>query len=330
MSQLVSLADSIGQIPPITRFFTVLTVAVAFLLSLQIVDVSSLTCSLPFFIEESWYTQQIFTSDYASGYEKVVQISKLISQIYRFLTCFLVPGGFVTGNMNPGNHFSGLMEIYFFYSFAVNVEKNKFRHNFPDCLWFTLVCGTILLLVSFIYNLFDVQHISKHHQMMSSCITYIWIRSQKNSIISFLGIIPIKAYYLPLFTVSLKGMVEGYDSMVDTIIGIVGGYLYQCIQSGTWPIYNLFPQFYSHYYANDRHKLGTNMGREKQDYIPDAVFDYGYLDAPSWLYSLLKFNRNPTSYRRTAYSDINPTKKVKEKVLASTTAFQGTGHRLGS
>lgn len=59
-----------------------------------------------------------------------------------------------------------------------------------------------------------------------------------------MGIVPIKAYYLPLGNILIKLILRGPSGLVDTIIGILSGYLYLCIQLNTLPVYNLLPDAY--------------------------------------------------------------------------------------
>lgn len=280
----------------------------------------------------------------------------MVFQCYRFLTSFLIPRGVLTNRLNA------VMDVYFFYTFANHLESHtgKFKRNFPDCLWFTLVTGTMIMLMSFVCEYLDNSPLS-HHLMMLSCVTYLWSRSLMNSVINFLGIVPIKAYYLPLFNLLFKLLVNGKLALVDTIIGIIGAYLYQCIQSATLPVYNIFPGAYSRSLTpvvdHSGRKVGINnigisfSGFEtaSADFIPEAIFDKGYLKAPIWLYKLLDYPTN-NSQRTTAFSKSFTNTRSKDKVLSppqheseSTGSasgvswfgtdlpnpFQGKGHRLG-
>lgn len=317
----VTLADHIRNIPPITRFFTVSTVGVCLLDSLGIITPQQLFCSWPIFRDQFNLASTVFASGAPLIY-KAKESLALVLQCYRFLVCFLLPAGVLM--MLP---FNAILDIYFFYTFANHVEKGKFKGSFPDCLWFTLICGTSIVIITLIYEMLDPGYMPLHHETMLSCITYTWSRGLKNSIINFMGIIPIKAYYLPLFNLFVKVIVGGYRSLLDTFIGIVGAYIYQCIQSNTYPIYNLFRLNYPKFYhAQLQKKVGTlaNFQTIESDYIPDSVFDTGHLPAPKWLYKLLSY---PTKERET--------QKAEDKSTGSSTgwfnsAFKGKGHRLGS
>lgn len=362
-SQSVTLADSIRNIPPVTRFFTITTVIVCFANSLKIIQPHQLICYLPLLIEQfNTTTEQIS----GSGMLGIVgAVTRLLSQCYRFFTCFLLPVGLLSDQP-----FHAILDIYFFYTFANHLESysGKFKGNFPDCLWFTLLSGTTIVLVSLLFNaIIDISHFPIHHQMMLSCVTYMWSRSLKNSIINFLGLVPIKAYYLPLFNLFFKLIIGGYPSFLDTAIGIFGGYLYQCIQSDTLAFYNLFPGSYARSLTSNSDNNGRRVGQLNNnfhtsgqaatlgtDFIEDSIFDKGYLKAPIWLYNLLNYPTN-TSTRTTAFhprsetstmnrsdsninmSDNNSTENLQSGTTTGyswfgnqgTNAFKGKGYRLG-
>lgn len=315
-----TLAESIRNIPPVTRFFTITTVIVCFADSLQIISPNQLICYLPLLVEKFQIAKALV--DNGGWLQKVYGVGYLIFQSHRFFTAFLLPLGILVNQP-----FQAILDIYFFYTFANHLEsrEGKFHRNFPDCLWFTLVTGTIIVLSSLAYSsLIDESRFPVHHQMMLSCVTYIWSRSLKNSLINFLGLVPIKAYYLPLFNLFFKLIVNGYSSFLDSFIGICSGYLYQCIQSDTLPIYNLFPGAYAKYLTSRNGAAGKRVGtlfpgsearggtvntihdQANQDFIDDSIFDKGYLKAPLWLYRILNIPSN-TSQRTTAfYPKVSP------------------------
>lgn len=313
-----SLANRIRNIPPVTRFFTISTVVICIITSLNIIQPSALVCDLKLLLEKVDFVNNTFKQGSIS--QRVYAIGYLIFQCHRFFSAFLLPLGILMAKP-----FEAILDIYFFYTFANHLEsrEGKFRGNFPDCLWFTLVTGTIIVLLTLSYQFFyDSSHFFVHHQMMLSCVTYLWSRSLKNSIINFLGLVPIKAYYLPLFNLFFKLIVNGYPSFMDTLVGIWGGYLYQCIQSDTLPIYNLFPGAYARYLSGETNPGGRRVGTlfpggefrsnntdnatlgdhspSFDDFIGDSIFDKGHLKAPVWLYGVLSYPIN-SSMRTTAF-----------------------------
>ncbi|KAK6453660.1 Der1-like family-domain-containing protein [Scheffersomyces xylosifermentans] len=348
-----SFAKGIRNIPPVTRFFTVSTVLVCFGQAMGLLDTADLMAPLRLFWDYSENTYRIIRSS-APFIKKFQAFNWLLFQSYRFFTSFLIPEGLLV--YKP---LSAIFDIYFFYTFANHVENydGKFHRNFPDCLWFTLVAGTIIVLTTITYSaLFDFDHFPIQHEMMLSCITYIWSRSSKNSQINFLGLIPIKAYYLPFFNLFLKLLIGGRRSFLDTAIGIFGGYIYLCIQSDTLPIYNLFPGSYGSLYNPQANNNGRRVGNDgfhdnAADYIEDSIFDKGYLKAPLWLYKLLNYPSN-NSKRSTAFypryaAPVGNLSHAARKALKKDdpptsetttfswfggdgkTTFKGKGHRLG-
>lgn len=362
-NQPSTLADSIKNIPPVTRFFTITTVIVCFANSLKIIQPQQLICYLPLFIDNFKDASKTISNSNLFGV--VFAVLGLLVQSYRFFTCFLLPQGLLTDQP-----FHAILDIYVFYTFANHLESytGKFHRNFPDCLWFTLVTGTIVVLLSLLYSaVIDVNHFPVHHQMILSCVTYIWSRSLKNALINFLGLVPIKAYYLPLFNLFFKLLISGYSAFLDSAIGIFSGYLYQCFQSDTLPIYNLLPGSYAKYLTSSNDKNGRRVGQLNNnfaafdqssatsgaDFIEDSIFDKGYLKAPIWLYNLLNYPIN-TSTRTTAFyprpganstnsdkstSHINLNDNASTDTSGPTSgyswfglnnnAFKGKGYRLG-
>lgn len=354
-----NLANRIRSIPPVTRFFTISTVAVCFAVATDIVLPMQFSSNLPLLWDQWLQFQSVYARGGVVG--SIVAALRLLFQLHRFVTCFLVPAG-----MLLASKFSAILDIYFFYTFANHLElfHGKFRGNFADCLWFTILTGTIILLLTYVYNvLVEPLHFALHHQMMLLCVTYIWLRGLKNSTINFMGIVPIKAYYLPLFNLFIKLVTESYAAFVDSVIGIVGGYLYQCIQSGTMPGYNLMPWAYAGTAASasrgsgsgssgaGRGGGGRRIGIEASsraepvhtlnpaatDWIGDSVFDRGYLKAPAWLYKVLNLPLGNT-VRTTAFTGktVGGRPAEEEKATSSGFAwfgqernpFQGKGHRL--
>lgn len=312
-----SLADSVRNIPPVTRFFTISTVIVCFAHSVQLIQPGNLFCYYPIFLDAFKQFTSVWYAPKSGIFQIASSLGVLLFQCHRFITCFLLPHGIVVAQP-----LLAIFDIYFFYTFANHLESSqgKFRRNFPDCLWFTLLTGTIILILTFAYNLlWDSLHLPMHHGMMLSCVTYIWSRSLKNSIINFMGIIPIKAYYLPVFNLFIKLVVDGQSSFIDLLIGIIGGYLYQCIQSDTLPIYNLFPGCYGRLNVTNKganssinsgrrvgfsgQQFGSNHTQTASDVIDESIFDLGYLKAPMWLYNYLNYPKN-TSTRSTAFLEL--------------------------
>ena len=326
---MTSLADSIKLIPPVTRFFTITSVVVTFLCSIDLCNVQTFYLTVHDF--RGIYGDMRLHFKYGTRLSFVKTVFWSLIQCYKFFTCFLVVS--ITRDQAVG----ALSSIYFFYKFASQLEgyQGKFRGIFPDCLWFTILTGTFIHIISLVCGLVNPQFIPHYHSMMLSSVTYLWLREQKNTVVLFFGLFPIKAYYLPLFNLVASGMLTGLYGMLNSMIGFAGCYLYQCLQSGTWPVYNLSPRSYSTFMNKmlliERSKVGTSQrvhtvfNSRDTDVIGPAVFDLGYLKAPAWLYKILKYPGYtfvPESGVHSQKPDIVATSQEK--------AFQGKGRRLGS
>lgn len=326
--QAEELRRTIARIPPVTRFFTICSVLVCGLVGLNMLEPSLIMClmyhfELPFqHIILAWKYGKSWT---AVGYAVV----KFLLQGYRCFTAFMLPAGVINQSA-----VLTVLDLYFFYNFATHVEsaQGKFKGNFPDCLWFTLLLGTIIVLTSFSLETMYT-FLPMHHVMMFSCITYIWLRWAKNSTVNFFGLVPIKAYYMPWFEVFFR-MLGGKLAVLNSLIGIFGGYIYLCIQLQTMPLYNLLPLSYGQRSQAAAQRVGSTSG-ELFPTISDSIYDKGYLKAPRFLYKWLNYPMGG-SVRRTAFYQppatrrgYEPAKPRTELYTSYSLGFQGKGHRLG-
>lgn len=324
----MTLEETIRNIPPVTRFFTVTTVIVCFGHALHLIQVSDFSWG--------WPTIASRYSLVAEAYQKGIgamawAIVLLLLQSYRFFSFFFYPKGLLINK-----EVSAILDIYFFYVFASTLEGRlgKFRGNFPDCLWCVLICGTsIVFCMMGLGYLYD--HFAIPHQLLLACVTYMWSRSEKNTKYHYFGI-PIKAYYVPFFGIFVALLAnDHYATVLDNLIGVFSGYLYLCIQSNTLPFYNLFPHTYESSTEKAGRRVGfTNTPKQLTDFFPDAVFDKGYLKAPLWLYDLLGYPKDNTK-RTTAFRDPQVRKDEQNIVEALWTGssngnFKGKGQRLGN
>lgn len=327
----MALEDTIRNIPPVTRFFTVLTVLVCFGHALHLIEISTFGWN--------WYFLQYRFGIVAAAYHRglgafLMSVLLLLAQSYRFFLYFFYPSGLLKGK--EVSAVSAVLDIYFFYVFASTLEgrQGKFRGNFPDCLWCVLICGTTIVLSTLGLTYFT-EHFAIPHQLLLSCVTYMWSRSEKNTKYHYFGI-PIKAYYVPLFGLFVALLAnDHYASAWDNLIGVFSGYLYLCIQSNTLPVYNLFPHAYESSSEKAGRRVGfTNTPKQLTDFFPDAIFDKGYLKAPIWLYNFLDYPKD-NSKRSTAFRDPKMMKDEQDLVSAlwmggSRGNFKGKGQRLGA
>lgn len=322
------LARRLNDIPPVTRFFTIVVIAIGLAMPLKLISDERIL--VEYFTVADAFQWGLYNTKYYTLWSKVWYWATKLLNLYRLFTTFFVTRGSLTNNA-----MSSVMDIYLFYTFSKHLEKGKFKGVFPDYLWFVLVCGALITFLSFACEYLCMENgsgnniIVNRYSLLLSCVTYMWLRELKNSVINFLNVVPIKAYYLPLFDLGI--LIMG-GPFYTPVLGILCGYFYQCIQSDTLPIYNLLLGVYGRFNpANDRgRRVGSAATRTVIETIPDAIFDKGHLKAPSWLYKLLKYPEGSTT-RITAFKNIvqsAPQARAAE-YRPNSSSFQGTGRKLG-
>lgn len=337
---MAGLSERLLSIPPITRFFTIVSIAVCLAGRLNVISFERLLIPWQTVLLFALLTRTALTGEVPFDFDLpfIFIILLVILQGYRFFSWFFVPAGIMSGEGA-----TAMLEVYFFYNFSNHLEssKGKFMGNFPDYLWFIFVCGTMIVMFNLGMVLCGVFLVNPSaHSLLLSCVTYVWLRSLKNSVINFMGVVPIKAYYLPFFNAALSVMSAG-ENFLDVLVGITAGYLYQCIQSDTLPLYNLISGVYGRFdpAQDSGRRVGTGIRSvtDNSDTFHDAIFDKGYLKAPTWLYKCLNYPLN-RSKRTTAFSETPPHTVVHttSTTFAKGTAeepegnvFRGRGHRLG-
>lgn len=190
--------DPLLAMPPATRFLLIVSVAVSLALSTNVLSLDALTF-LPL-------TQLIRNTPF-----KMKSIGSLallvVANGHRFFTAFFVVQGLNQSGV------SVLLNIYKLYFFSNNLENSqgRFRRNFPDYVWFVLVCGFFLVAINVLVAppLFALSF--PHSQLLSS-ITFMWLRTAMNENIKFFGIVPIKAYYLPFFDLAIAVMGDKWSA----------------------------------------------------------------------------------------------------------------------
>lgn len=343
------MIDNIKSIPPVTRFFTISAV-------LACLGVTTFSAFPALYIDLRELLDQYVSIRAVLRYGLYFDIFKAVSMTiiswYRFATSFLIPPGI----MSP-NRINALFDIYFFYTFSNHLEahEGKFKGNFPDYLWFVILCGSCIQVLNLALGAITGDSYFPHENLLA-CLTYVWSRSLKNANINLLGLVPIKAYYLPLGNLIVKLIVGGPVALIDTLVGIFSGYLYLCVQLNTMPFYNLLPGAYGlKKKRNDEGRrvgmtyvdASSRFGGMQADHIEDSIYDKGYLKAPQWLYNFLSYPTN-TSARTTAFTSAAgrvaeaPTRADPQRQTATNgsttgyswfgsgdTSFKGKGHRLG-
>ncbi|RLV89773.1 hypothetical protein JA1_005013 [Spathaspora sp. JA1] len=337
-----AIVASIKSIPPVTRFFTIASVIACLIMSTA--GPSSFKYMYINYdrIVDDYYdsVRPVLTDPNAKYYQILYTILEFVAQIYKFGTSMFIPAG-----IGSPNRFQAILDIYFFYTFSNHLEgyEGKFRGNFADYLWYVIICGTMIHVITLVYDVF-FHDLLFPHEMLLACVTYNWSRCFKNATINLMGIVPIKAYYLPLGNLLIKLILGGPQSLIDTLIGIITGYLYLCIQSNTMPIYNLFPGAYGSA-PPKQHTSGRRvgmsgsapswdqppthggLGSNAPDYIGDSIYDKGYLKAPPAIYKWLAYPSD-RSVRVTAFTDFKG--KTVRGTREGTTPSQPTSTGVSS
>lgn len=252
---------------------------------------------------------------------------------FMFVTLFVPDGLFVQHGATV------IFSIYQFYTLSSNLEQGKFRNNFADYLWFVFVCGFFIMMSGFLMGMHDIAVLSHPlHMVLVSCITFVYLRENMGSITNFFGLVPVRCYYLPFFNLAISCF-SGWYSLVQTLQGFLAGYLYLCIQSDTFPFYNLLPGCYGKFNpsTNKENRVGSNGMNVVSEFSP-AIFDLGYWKAPLFVYKLLRYPQTST-VRQTAFTvrrlyskpdSRTSTAKSSGYASSNTAAFRGRGQRLGN
>ncbi|RKP32281.1 hypothetical protein METBISCDRAFT_21550 [Metschnikowia bicuspidata] len=313
----MSALEPLLAIPPATRFLLIVSVAASLALSTGVLSFDALS-----FLPLTY----IIWSTPLQPRAMAMLAALILLNIYRFFAAFFVVQGLNESGV------SVLLNVYKLYFFSNNLENSqgRFRRNFPDYVWFILVCGFFLVAINVAAA--PPQFVmSFPHSQLLSCITFMWLRTAMNENIKFLGIVPIKAYYLPFFDLVIAVMGNKWSAF-DCVLGILAAYLYECIQSDTLPIYNLIPGAYRHSHLENSNKVGFKTTPSSYVFLP-SVFDLGYLKAPAFLYWLLNYPQN--SVRTTAFTTKPASGSAysgaRPGSLSTSTGsvFAGKGHRLG-
>lgn len=145
---------------------------------------------------------------------------KLIFQngeVWRLFTNFLFFGTF-------GLDF--LFHMYFLVRYSRLLEENSFRGRTADFIWM-LVFGATLMTAC-------APFVSIHFlgSSLTFMMVYLWGRRNRYERLSFLGMFPFTAPYLPWVLLSFSYLL-GHSVIVD-VIGIVAGHLYYYLED-VWP-----------------------------------------------------------------------------------------------
>ncbi|EQC25521.1 hypothetical protein SDRG_16604 [Saprolegnia diclina VS20] len=130
-------------------------------------------------------------------------------QVWRLLTNFLFFGLF---------SLDFLFHMYFLVRYSRMLEEGSFRGRTADFLYMILFGAAFMILVA--------PFVSVHFlgSSLTFMMVYIWGRRNEHTRLSFLGLFPFTAPYLP-WVLLLFSMVLGNSATID-LIGIVVGHIY--------------------------------------------------------------------------------------------------------
>ncbi|KAI5383150.1 ER-associated protein degradation protein, variant 2 [Lathyrus oleraceus] len=154
-------------------------------------------------------------------------------QVWRLFTNFFFLGGF---SINFG------IRLLMILRYGVQLEKGVFDRRTADFLWM-MIFGAFSLLVSEIiylsFHLTIIYVIFFHWGVLSAIpffwtpfmavslvfmLVYVWSREFPNALVSFYGLVSLKAFYLPWVTLALD-VIFGSPIMPD-LLGIIAGHLF--------------------------------------------------------------------------------------------------------
>lgn len=157
-------------------------------------------------------------------------------QYWRLITNFLYFGEF-------GLTF--LFHLILVFRNSKFLEKNVFKGNAADYLYFLLISGFVLLTMSpFIGNMFLANS-------FSFAMTYYWGRKSKNTIVQVFGLINLRAPYLTWFYLILGYLMD--SGFKNDLYGTIAGHIFFFFK-------DIFPRIHD-------------------------VYDYQLLKTPLWLQS---------------------------------------------
>ncbi|XP_050894741.1 derlin-1 [Lathyrus oleraceus] len=132
-------------------------------------------------------------------------------QVWRLFTNFFFLGGF---SINFG------IRLLMILRYGVQLEKGVFDRRTADFLWM-MIFGAFSLLVLSAIPFFWTPFMAVSLVFM---LVYVWSREFPNALVSFYGLVSLKAFYLPWVTLALD-VIFGSPIMPD-LLGIIAGHLF--------------------------------------------------------------------------------------------------------
>ena len=130
-------------------------------------------------------------------------------QIWRLFTNFMYFGEF---------SLSFFFHAIIYFRNSKLLEKNVFKGNVADYIFFLVFCMMILLFLSyFTGSLFLAQS-------LSFAMTYYWGRKSKLTQVELMGIFNIRAPYLPMVYLTISFLLD--NNFVTDLLGLIAGHLF--------------------------------------------------------------------------------------------------------
>mmetsp|Transcript_35092 Transcript_35092/g.86047 ORF Transcript_35092/g.86047 Transcript_35092/m.86047 type:complete len:240 (+) Transcript_35092:138-857(+) len=183
---MASPGDWYKSLPPVCKFWGTACVLTTVGIQLAVLDVRALYL------------------DYPMVFKKF--------QIWRLLTNFCFLGGF---------SFPFVIRVMMIARYGVFLEQHTFEGRTADFVWMVMLGMLTLLPLPLIIPSLELPFLSASLVFM---LVYLWSRENPNANTSIMGMIQLKAFYLPWGMMAMTALMGG--SVLPDFIGIVAGHLY--------------------------------------------------------------------------------------------------------
>jgi len=149
----------------------------------------------------------------------ILDFSKIFKslEVWRFVTAFLFHGKL---------GFNFLMHMVFLVRFGAQLERDTFRGDTADFLFFVLFGGLLLLVIGFFMNFYILG------SSLIMMIIYLWSRSFPNNVMSFMFGLRFESKYLPYVLIGFDLLLHGFP--MPEIVGLIVGHTFYYLHS-FWP-----------------------------------------------------------------------------------------------
>ncbi|KAK9830886.1 hypothetical protein WJX81_001804 [Elliptochloris bilobata] len=130
-------------------------------------------------------------------------------EVWRLITPF-----FNLGKLD----FHFLMLLVYIMQYGVKLEQDRFRNRTPDFVWMMLFSMVVLLATTLV-----LPRVMLGPQLIM-VLVYLWSRAYPSANVSFMGVVTLQAFYLPLVFVVLSLCMGG--DWLGELMGVLVGHLY--------------------------------------------------------------------------------------------------------